>query len=69
VARAVYRGCQGKRVKLHLCILASGVWGLLFPPTSRYKWFEGTREELVALVPEQWFDAAVSAAATAGDSA
>ncbi|MEZ4322401.1 MAG: hypothetical protein R3F61_33350 [Myxococcota bacterium] len=68
VIRAAYRAGDPASVPagprattLHIAELANGTYGLLCKLKGRYRWIEGTREEVLASVPEAQFTDAVRA--------
>ena len=63
IVRCVWRGDDGKAVRITIAELADGRFGLLAKMRGRYRWIEGSREEVAASVPDAWFPAAMAALA------
>lgn len=61
VARAIWRGDDGTKVRIWLAQLEDGAYGLLYKPKSRYAWLEGDRESVLASLPDAWFGEAMAA--------
>jgi len=63
IRRAVWRGGPNKRtVTFWLAELADGRYGLLAREPRRWKWTEGERDDVFALIPDAHFEEAVLAA-------
>ena len=57
------RGASEGKVCLILAELAGDTFGLLFKAKRRWRWVEGTRDDVLASVPDDFFERAVAALA------
>jgi hypothetical protein len=62
VVRALWRGAAGGKVALWLALLEDGQHGLLSKIGRRWSWTEGSRDDVLATVPDDRFEEAVMAA-------
>ncbi len=62
IVRAIHRGVEKEKVVLWLAELEGGQHGLLSKQGVRWTWNEGSRDEILAMIPDAHFERAVMAA-------
>jgi hypothetical protein len=62
IARAIYRAAEKGKVVLWLAELEGGKLGLLSKQGRLWSWNEGGRDDVLATIPDAWFEHAVMAA-------
>ena len=62
IARAVHRGSEGGKIVLWLAELEGGGLGLLSKQGRLWAWNEGSRDDVLPLIPDKYFERAVMAA-------
>jgi hypothetical protein len=62
IVRAIHRAAEKGQVMLWLAELEGGQLGLLAKQGRRWAWTEGTRDDILAMIPDAHFEAAVMAA-------